>query len=250
VERWDDNLPWFYIPTWILISTPLLQLAGFILGIISLVITTGTKIKLSFSGLLKSISTWLNAENLGWLVVVGSMLSPLLAVIFLRSVLYNAWRQMFFIYPSFVLISVFGIKALSQKLSMLLIHQGWSHLLVGSLLLAGLSEPILFTLKNHPNENVFFNIFAGDPSTLRQNFEQDYWGLSYRQGIDYILAHDSSQVIHLAIETKPGREYIQYMLPLIRQPGWSKYPLKMRIILLPPSTSVSMITILAQNITP
>jgi len=36
----------------------------------------------------------------------------------------------------------------------------------------------------------------------------DYWGLSYKQGIDFILANDSSKSIKIFVADPPGQDYI------------------------------------------
>jgi hypothetical protein len=143
---------------------------------------------------------------LAWLVV------PLAAIIIFRSTVYDAWRQMYFLYTSILLIAVFGMKTVYGQLSALFRHRIGFKILAAAVLMAGLLEPIIFAIQYHPFENVFFNVFAGNPKTLRQNFELDYWGLSYKQGIDYVLAHDPSDKINLDITDPPEREYIQYML--------------------------------------
>jgi hypothetical protein len=82
------------------------------------------------------------------------------------------------------------------------------RIIVGLVLLAGLAEPVWFIFRYHPNENVYFNALAGTPSTLRQRFELDYWGLSYKQGIDYILAYDPRKSIKIFVSDPPGQDYI------------------------------------------
>ena len=75
-------------------------------------------------------------------------------------------------------------------------------------MLVGLAEPISFMVRYHPYENVYFNVLAGAPPTLRQRFELDYWGLSYKQAIDFILANDPGQGIKIFVANPPGRDYI------------------------------------------
>ena len=49
---------------------------------------------------------------------------------------------------------------------------------------------------SHPLEHVYYNVLAGaNLNVVKPNFELDYWGLSYRQGLAYILQHDPAQVI-------------------------------------------------------
>jgi hypothetical protein len=204
------NLPRDYIPTWIFISTPLLQLGGFALGVLGLVMALGKYVKAGFSKIFRSYIDGLTPDSLVWLGIVGWLVLPLATVIILHSVVYDGWRQMFFVYPSILLIAVYGMKMVYERLSR---YPVAFKILAGTILGIGLLEPLIFAIQYHPHENLYFNIFAGDPSTLSQKFEQDYWGLSYKQGIDYILAHDSSKKIDLFVADFPGEEYINYMLP-------------------------------------
>jgi len=80
--------------------------------------------------------------------------------------------------------------------------------IAGILLLAGLIEPTWFMVRYHPFENLYFNVFAGDSSTLRQRFEMDYWGLSNKQGVDYFLANDAGKSIKILVADPPGQDYI------------------------------------------
>ena len=61
-------------------------------------------------------------------------------------------------------------------------------------------------VSNFPHEHIYFNEFVEkDPEYLRNNFELDYWGTSYKQAIDYILKTDTSQTIYLDTECNvPG----------------------------------------------
>jgi hypothetical protein len=57
-------------------------------------------------------------------------------------------------------------------------------------------------IRNHPYQNVYFNFLAGKETT--KNFEADYWGLSYRQVLQYLLDHDSSDIIKIFSVNWPG----------------------------------------------
>jgi hypothetical protein len=53
--------------------------------------------------------------------------------------------------------------------------------LLAALCVLALAEPLVFLVRYHPQGNVFFNRLAGDGMrTVRDRFEVDYWGLSYR----------------------------------------------------------------------
>jgi hypothetical protein len=200
-----ENLPWHYLPVWIGISTPLIVLAGILPGMIGWI---GNLITF-FKSKEKSHILKKNASAISvWLVVIGWLVVPVAAIYLFHSVLYDGWRQMFFIYPAIVLISLRGLILLYQWMLRIPLHSNGIRIIAGIFLLAGLIEPAGFMVRYHPYENVYFNVFAGDPTTLRQRFELDYWGLAYKQGIDFILAHDPGRSIKIFVADPPGQDYI------------------------------------------
>lgn len=197
-----DQLPWHYIPVWISISTPLLYLGSFGLGVILIV-----------AGLFRQPLNWFEGEGRNNLIILACFFGPLLAVIIFHSILYDAWRQMFFIYPAFLLIAIQGIRLgmriLRRRLQPIALYS-----FVAILLIVGLLDPVLFMVRNHPFENIYFNRLAGDNMVqIKQRFDLDYWGLAYKQGIDYILATDPGEEIPIYVTDPPGEEYIDNFLP-------------------------------------
>ena len=63
-----------------------------------------------------------------------------------------------------------------------------------------------FMIKNHPHQLVYFNYFVApnNPEYIRKNFEMDYWGVSYRESLEYILKSDSSKSINLKFSMYSG----------------------------------------------
>ena len=200
-----ENLPWHYLPVWIGITTPVIVLAGILPAIIGWIrsITSVIRSKEKSQYLKESAS-----EIPVWIVVIGWAAIPVAAIYLFHSVLYDGWRQMFFIYPAIVLISLQGLIFLYHWMQLLPLPVNVVRFIAGILLLAGLIEPTWFMVRYHPFENVYFNVFAGNSSTLRQRFEMDYWGLSYKQGIDYILANDPGKSIKILVADPPGQDYI------------------------------------------
>ena len=54
-------------------------------------------------------------------------------------------------------------------------------------------------IKDHPYQNTYFNFLAG--KNIEQNFELDYWGLSNKQALEYILKKDDQQKINIGSAT-------------------------------------------------
>ncbi len=200
------DLPWHYIPVWIAISTPLLYLAGFVAGCAAML-----------ADLFRRFGNWLEGEKRDNLIVLACFFGPLLAVLVVHPVLYDAWRQMFFIYPPLLLIAIQGMRTSAHWLNRVLpAHFAYT---AGAIILAiGLLEPAVFMVRYHPNENVYFNRLAGENmARVRQLYETDYWGLAYKQGIDYILSTDPGEKIPVLVDKVPGVDYINFLLPKSQQ---------------------------------
>lgn len=183
------QLPWHYIPVWLLITTPVAY---------SLLFITGTG-----SVAWRWASNWQERYRLErWdLVIFGCFFGPLLAVIFLRSVLYDGWRHLYFIYPAFLYIGLIGVEAIivffKERVAIL------SRVAAGGLamlIIANLGAVTLFMIRNHPYQNLYFNFLAGGMERARYNFELDYWGLTFREGLEYVAAHDTDDLIPVAFQ--------------------------------------------------
>lgn len=185
-----ENIPWHYIPVWIGITTPLLYLGLFFVGV--------------FRIILNSIKTM---KNVLWdkngrqdVIMMMWFFMPLLAVIILSSVLYDGWRHMFFIYPALIVMAMRGgiyiwdaLKKLGEKPSAM-----WTRRVI--VLIAGLF--ILNTMgwmfRYHPYQHVHFNSLVGwDMSKIKLNFETDYWGLTYRNAMEHLMTVDSADSVNV-----------------------------------------------------
>src|ERR1035437_6234235 len=93
----DKPLPWTYFPTWFLITIPELWLLAGFGGIILLVIDF-------FKRPLVYI---LNTKERNYILYLFCFFAPIFAVMFLHSVIYDDWRHLYFVYPSFVMIGLY-----------------------------------------------------------------------------------------------------------------------------------------------
>ena len=174
-------LPWHYTFTWIAITTPLLYLALFVVGAYA----TGRQI------LASGVKLWRDDEELQDLLFLGLFFAPILAVISFHSVLYDGWRQLYFVYPAFLLLATKGwVVVWSIKSTSKVYKAGLITLTTISVLITA-----IWMWKAHPLENVYFNIFAG--RNVKARYEMDYWGLSNKRALEYILEKDHSPVVHV-----------------------------------------------------
>ncbi len=198
------DTPWHYIPVWIGIATPLLYLGLFLLGVGAFLLD-----------ILKKVPRTNQTRAWGTLVLLWFFVPPV-ASILLNVCTYNEYRHLFFIYPALLLIALRGWRAILDSVSKInqreLALAG--KILILTVMVAGMGRTAVFMVKNHPHENVYFNRLAGrDMVTVSRNFELDYWGLSYKQGLEYLLRVDPSETIVVAVDNRPG-EYNTLILPL------------------------------------
>ena len=190
------ELPWHYPLVWISITTPLLYLGLFLIGLVS---TARQMIGRRFR-------LWSNDEEFQDVVFLGLFLIPVAAVILLRSVLYDGWRQLYFVYPALLLVAIKGwVVAWNPGGAAM-----FTRIALGAVTFISVSGSAVWMWRAHPVENVYFNALAGHG--LRNRYELDYWGVGNRKALEYILAHDRSPRIHVWADSWTPVEYSFLML--------------------------------------
>ena len=180
------NLPWHYVLKWLGITTPLLQLGLLLLGLGLVgwqVVRRGWR--------LYAVGTreWQD------LLFAGLGVGPVVAVIALHSVLYDGWRQMYFIYPSLLLLALRGLVTAAGWLRG---QPRWQRYAAASGLALGLLSSAGQMVWMHPFESLYFSVLSGHNVTSR--YEQDYWGLGYAAGLRWVLEHDTRPLIRVCTE--------------------------------------------------
>lgn len=177
----SNQLPWHYLLVWIGISTPPLYGSLFVVGTIVVC-------KEGLSNVWRALSSddWL--QDLIFLVFFWA---PVLAIIFRGATLYDGWRHAYFVYPAFLLLAINGFVQLVR----IKIHGRPFALLVILVTVTSLLITASWMNRNHPYQNVYFNFLAG--KNWKERFDVDYWGLSNRQALEYILDHDASKSIRV-----------------------------------------------------
>jgi len=179
-----DQLPWNYMPAWFSITMPELLLVAGIGGITWVVIRF----------LKRPVKYLTNTPERNYLLYLACFSGPIIAMTIFHGVNIDDWRHIYFIYPSFVMLALFVVNKLLQGRRKIIVQAAY----ILQLLVTG-----IFVVKNYPYQQVYFNNFVShDNEYLRNHYDMDYWGVAYKQGIDYILTHDTSSSI--AIYTTYG----------------------------------------------
>ncbi|MBQ6509159.1 MAG: hypothetical protein IJI07_06780 [Flexilinea sp.] len=183
----EQDLPWFYLPLWILISTPLMLLIFALWG--------GIKILPSEKN---------TAEDDPFVIVDFSLATFFILFIvgipLIRPTLYSGWRHFYFLNLCFVWFAAAGLR------HVLLCH---SRIIKWTLLAAeGLSLVItlFWIISAHPYEGVYYSLPFREKAA--DNFERDTGYISTWECLDY-LAKNSQD---LKIEVMNANAYIPFSL--------------------------------------
>lgn len=184
------NLPWHYPIVWITISTPILYLFLFLVGSYLIFIRFSCRfINISKEKKFNDIYRG-NKERLD-LIVFLIFFFTIFLVIKLNSTMYNGWRQLYFIYPCLIFISIRGLEFISRKTSPKLTY----FMIFPFVLMIG-----FWMVSNHPFQFAYFNKLAGDD--IRNKFEIDYYGTSNRSSLDFIVKKDFSNNINVFVASE------------------------------------------------
>jgi hypothetical protein len=188
--------PWYFSLSWIALTTPLLYLFLYFVGFTNIVYQIVRLKKQVFK----------QKELLEKLMALSLFMLPLLAIIVLKSVLYDTWRHVYFVYPFLLIIAIYGGQIIYQKLKTTLVK--WAVVVLFGLLM---SVELVKMMHAFPHEYVYFNELVSDKDdNIRYNYDMDYWGASFRAGFEKILEIDKRDTIKVTGNCYPA--YSNYVL--------------------------------------
>ncbi len=189
-----EELPWYYVPVWMLISLPIWYLLLFAVAMTVAICICIKKIKNKDKLILELFSKY---KYVIW--CISLIVGPWLGIVVMHSTLYNGWRHCYFLLPPLVLLIVIGVDYLfrvKRKYFMALLPV----MLVGAIL------QFTWIVRNHPYEMVYFNSVG---KYFAASYDRDYWHLSALQAVRYILKNEEENKV--SIKT-PGNDYYRYLL--------------------------------------
>ncbi|WP_254413005.1 hypothetical protein [Dyadobacter diqingensis] len=174
-----DQIPWHYVPVWLLITIPPFYLfLGFIAGAVTLFSFGKEFIRRNFAAI-----PFID------LYVIASLILPIASIIFLQSIIYDGWRHLFYLHAFISYLATLGgyfiVKAVSEKYA-LYAKLAWAAVL---LFYVGI------IIKMHPQQQVYFSMFNKHPQTA---YELDYWGHSYKESLEWLCKNSDKDTIKIA----------------------------------------------------
>jgi hypothetical protein len=180
------DLPWYYLPVWMFITTPIPVLLFSLLGLVTGCIRLLKR---------KTSPFPMIGQNL-WFVLALLFVGNLILVFVMKPTLYDGWRHFYFLYVPVILLAVFGVAECWLFASRVWRASFSTRLSLSVIALLLLFSPVFaWMIKNHPFEYVYFNSLAR--SRAFDDFEKDYWGVSELKGLEYIMRTDTRSTIRL-----------------------------------------------------
>lgn len=160
----SDKVPWHYPVKWILYTIPLATLIG-LAGSVALM-----------AKLLK------NYNSLWVLLVLFAGVFPVFYIIYKHSVIHDGWRHLTFAYPPLVVAAALFWNEAARLLSA---KKGMQYAVYGLLGLS-LLDSAAYIVANPKYPYTYFNPLTGGIKGAYGKFETDYWGVSVRQGLEWM----------------------------------------------------------------
>ncbi len=164
---WSTQLPWYYLPKWLLISTPEFLFLGF--GVFLIFFT-------------KKILKQDSKQLFTGLFLLFTLLFPIIYVIIIKANLYSGVRQMIFVLPLLAVLSSAGLIYILENL------QTRSTKVIAVIFYFILMIlPVKHQITTFPADYVYFNSISGGNKKAWSNYEYDYYFHGLKKPAEYLV---------------------------------------------------------------
>ncbi len=169
IVQWP-HIPWDFVPTWILITTPpvFLALAAIGAGCVAGLCAADWR------------GMFANSTARFALFAAACLVLPVAAVIALNSNSYNDWRFMHFLWAPICVLAAFGLRTLAA------IPKPRLRAAAFALAALGIAAVVLQMAALHPYQSEYFSP-ALDKTDLAERWDMNYWRASYKEALDELL---------------------------------------------------------------
>lgn len=169
----SNNLPWHYLPVWILITTPLIYSLFHFLGLFIFIFLRNFK--------------QYKINNFNFIFLNSLFYLPLIYGILSKANHLDGWRYAYFIYPFFFINICYALNYVFFIFNKKLIF----YFKITLILILTLNIWTIF--KYHPYQMIFFNNLI-DKNEIHKKFDVDYWGLANKDSLKFLLNYDKNKI--------------------------------------------------------
>lgn len=164
---WSTQLPWYYLPKWLAISTPEYIIFGLAVFLVV------------FS---KKLNNQNEKQLFTGLFLLFTLFFPIVYVIVIKANLYSGVRQMLFVLPLFAVLASAGIwyviKMKSPKLVKSIAVVMYFFLMI---------LPVKHQAATFPADYIYFNSISGGNKKAWSNYEYDYYFHGFKKASEYVI---------------------------------------------------------------
>ena len=165
-----SDLPWEYLPTFILLALPELVLVLLIaVPVFGLVAAIGAR---------RYGLAWRSETVLGFFLLGFTIIFPVAYAIAIKAVLFDGMRHFIFVLPSIAVAAALMMDRALSGLSELPYRQA-IYAVLGLYGVAHVATMVLL----HPDQYVYYNAFVGGVDGAQRKFKIDYWANSYAEAV-------------------------------------------------------------------
>jgi len=177
----SDKMPPYYIPVWMAVTIPAVWTLFFLLGLALCAV--------------RFFKKWY--ETYFTVFLAAFVFAPIVAVAVMHSIVYDEWRHLFFVYPGFILVAVWAMHTLYEYFPGIK-----TRTVMGVLVLLQLTEVGWWCASNPHYTYLYFNPPAR--SYACGGFDHDYWGMSYKNGLAFLLTRYEHTPLKICFVHTPG----------------------------------------------
>ena len=203
-----EYIPYKYLPTWIIISTPTLHIIFFLLGFFF--ISKRLVIKfLEIEKIPKNKDLWCGFNEKKDFLMFFTLSTIFIFVVIQNIKLYNGWRLMYFLNTFFVYIVTYSIYRIYLKIRFSKKRVNLFYLFFLVTLGLVCQKMIIY----HPYQSLYFNNFLSP--VIKNGFEGDYHGLASSKAlIEIIKINPEKRNINIAVASHtPLQRGVEFLNP-------------------------------------
>ena len=162
-QVWSDNVPWYYLSKYILITVPVIVILGFVLFFRQF---------------------FIKQKNLSILLIFilfFALAFPLVYIIWKKSNVFGGWRHTMFVYPPMVAMAAIGIGQFFNVFK----KKAFVYITIALVLVLSFN-PIRHIMANYPHEYVYYNEIEGGVKKAYGNYELDYYVHSLKKASEWL----------------------------------------------------------------